>query len=81
MKKLIEPLPDDLIKSMNEIASILNEVFKPRGFTLLVFDLGTDGRMNYISNANLEDMITAMKEFIAVQEGRRPDITSKVLYV
>jgi hypothetical protein len=41
------------------------------GFALLVFGLGDKpGRMNYISNANREDMLTAMKELIARFEGR-----------
>lgn len=45
---------------------------KTWGFTLLVFEFGSpeDGRMNYISNAEREDMLTAMKEFIANAEGR-----------
>jgi hypothetical protein len=71
----INPLPDDLNKIMNDIGKILADVVKPKGFALLVFDLGNDGNMNYISNANRDDMITAMKEFIAVHEGRKPDVT------
>jgi hypothetical protein len=72
---MIEPLPEDLEKPMIEIAKILADTFKPYGFSLLVFDMNDSGRMNYISNANREDMLTAMKEFIAVHEGRRPEMT------
>lgn len=41
------------------------------GFAFLVFPFGEkpDGRMNYISNGNREDMLVAMKEFIAKSEG------------
>lgn len=41
------------------------------GFCLLVFPFnGADGRLNYISNAEREDMLTALREFIAYHEGR-----------
>jgi hypothetical protein len=60
---------------MNAVAAGLSEVFPaPLGFTLLVFKMGSnDGRMNYISSAERGDMITAMKEFIANNEGRAHD--------
>lgn len=60
---------------MNATASALANVFEGYGFALLVFEMGnTDGmRTNYISNANRVDMITAMKEFIARNEGRMHD--------
>lgn len=38
------------------------------GFALLLFDFGVGGSMFYISDANREDMLKAMKEFIAKQE-------------
>lgn len=49
------------------------------GFALLVFPFGdSDGRMNYISNSNREDMLVAMKEFIASHEGRFADTPDTV---
>lgn len=60
-------------KVMNEVAHLLDQCFKGFGFTLLVFDWGDKGRMNYISNARREDMLTAMREFIAKHEGRAHD--------
>jgi hypothetical protein len=58
-------------KSMNDIAEILDSIFQGYGFALLIFSLNkSDGRMNYISNAMREDMLVAMKEFIAHSEGR-----------
>lgn len=68
----IEPKHRDLIA----LARLLNKSFnqsgvKKTGFALLVFDLNRhDGPMNYISNAQRDDMLTAMKEFIASCEGR-----------
>lgn len=40
------------------------------GFLLFVFDFGDEGNLAYLSNADRESMLTAMKEFIARQEGR-----------
>ena len=38
------------------------------GFNLLIFNFGEGGATFYISNAQRDDMIKAMKEFIAKQE-------------
>lgn len=45
---------------------------KKTGMTLLMYPFGEvpDGRMNYVSNSNRKDMICALKEMIAVLEGR-----------
>jgi hypothetical protein len=42
------------------------------GFALLIFKFGqgADHRCNYVSNAEREDMLATMKEFIAHAEGR-----------
>lgn len=40
------------------------------GFNLLIFNFGEGGATFYISNAQRADMLKAMKEFIAKQEGR-----------
>jgi predicted component of type VI protein secretion system len=71
------PIEQEHLKVMNDIGRLLdaaiNKGEKPRryGFTLLVFGLNTtEGRMNYISNASRADMLVALKEFIAHNEGR-----------
>lgn len=65
------PIEEQHRATMNKLARALDELFKPKGFALLVFDLGShDGRMNYISNARRSDMLTALKEFVAANEGR-----------
>lgn len=38
------------------------------GFNLMIFDFGKKGSMFYISNAQREDVINQMKEFIAKYE-------------
>ncbi|KPD17228.1 hypothetical protein ADM96_20140 [Burkholderia sp. ST111] len=58
-------------KSMNDVASMMAKIFKGYGFALFIFPFnGENGRMNYISNAAREDMLVALKEFIANNEGR-----------
>jgi hypothetical protein len=65
------PIEEDLCISMNAVAFALDDVFKGKGFCLLVFDVNTtEGRINYVSNVDRGDMICAMKEFIASCEGR-----------
>lgn len=64
---------DALAKGIDEIVNA--GATKPEdklGFALLMFPFGEkpDGRINYISNAQREDMLVAMKEFISRNEGR-----------
>jgi hypothetical protein len=55
---------------LNEIGHLIGPVLpKGFGFTLLIFSFGPGGSMFYISNSDRRDMIKAMKEFIAKQEG------------
>jgi hypothetical protein len=66
-----EPIEEKYAVEMNEIGRILDHALHGGGFCLLVFDRNTtQGRMNYISNAVREDMLVALKEFIANAEGR-----------
>lgn len=68
------PIQPELHEHMNALGEFLKEELQPWGFCLIVFPLNTpDGRVNYLSNANREDMLIAMKEFIANAEGRGPD--------
>lgn len=58
-------------KSMNDVAAVMANIFKGYGFALFIFPLdGHGGRMNYISNAERADMLAALREFIANNEGR-----------
>lgn len=52
-------------KMLRDIGEILKAACPPEyGFSLLVFSLGEGGNMFYTSNANREDMIRGMEEFI-----------------
>lgn len=60
---------------MRSIAEALDEGFngatRPRkvGFVLMVFNFGDEGRCNYISNANREDVTVLLREQLARFEG------------
>ena len=73
------PIESKHVAVMNNLARELDERFNGKagrkdaevGFALLVFDLNsTEGRMNWISNAEREGMMAALKEFIAKHDGR-----------
>lgn len=69
-----KPIIPELHQKMNDVMSQLNEIFHPNGIALLVFKNNPAEPMNhtanYISNCSREDMICAMKEFIARNENR-----------
>lgn len=51
---------------MQKLAALLQPVLPANmGYALLVFDFGSSGRMNYVSNAQCEDMIAALVELLA----------------
>jgi hypothetical protein len=78
-----QPIEDGMYQTMNNIGQLLGgaideaakAIHRRYGFALFVFPLdeGDDGRMNYISNASRGDMLAALKEFIARNEGRYED--------
>lgn len=75
-----QPIEPAFRARMSELGHFLDEYFNGElkgddrkvGFALLVFKFGSgdDHRSNYMSNANREDMLATMKEFIARAEGR-----------
>lgn len=80
---MTDPIEPEFHAMMNDIAAGLDDAFNgealpglPRtrkvGFALFAFNFGDygGGRVNYISNASREDMIAAMKEWLARAEGR-----------
>lgn len=71
MSSHLQPIEPQHHKAMNDVAEIMDTIFQGYGFTLFIFPLdGTPGNINYISNANRKDMLVALKEFIAANEGR-----------
>lgn len=69
--KDFEVFNEDIEIKMKDIGEILNTILPDGwGFNLLIFNFGKNGSMFYISNAERESMIEAMKEFIKNQEGK-----------
>lgn len=69
-----QPIEEAHRERMNELGRLLDMAFDGYGFCLLVFPLGeNDGRMNYICNCERKDMLVALKEFVAKNEGRSPN--------
>lgn len=79
----MDPIEDAYTGMMNSLVKMLDGTFnipgqpKEVGFALLIFKFGEidRARMNYISNAQREDMLCALKEMVAKMEGRAPDTT------
>jgi hypothetical protein len=82
-----DPIEPDFVALMNTLATVLDETFNGEakgdarsvGFVLLSFNFGDKGRVNYISNADRDDVIATMKAFVARAEGRMPDETPALL--
>ena len=78
-----EKAPTDIVDpaDMREIADKLKAELRERGvegvgFTLLFFNYGAGGNLQYISTADRTDMIAAMREFLQYQArsyGRTPN--------
>jgi hypothetical protein len=76
-----QPIQDQYREQMRAVAKAIDGFLNPdgvkrNGFALLVFPFGQPDdshRSNYISNADREDMLATMKEFIARAEGRYAD--------
>ena len=71
------PIEEQYLQEMRNIASTLDKVFNPQfpdrktGFVLMVFPFGgPEGRINYISNANRDDVLATLKQQVAAFEGR-----------
>ncbi len=63
------PIPGDLREIMNAIGHTLGDVLNehadnPSCFMLMVFDVGEGGTTSYISNAEREDVLNLLEEFV-----------------
>jgi hypothetical protein len=57
--------PDQETKQlMQKFGEIIGKLLPGYGFFLMIFEFHSQGRANYISNAQREDVINSMKEFI-----------------
>jgi len=84
MKREEQPIQPQYRHVMNALAALIDDLLNGQvptggtknGFALLVFPFGQpndEHRSNYVSNANRDDMLATMKEFIARSEGRYQD--------
>lgn len=77
------PIEETYKAQMTALARVIDEFLngdvtkseRKTGFCILMFPFGDreESRINYISNAERKDMLTAMKELIARFEGRHPE--------
>lgn len=80
-----QPIQPELEQIMKDIGRTIGRALQDHagagyGFALFMFGLAGDekGRMNYMCNCRREDMLVALKEFIARAEGRyEGDFTKK----
>ena len=73
----VAPLEPQHYELLRGLAIMVDNALNPKGasrkvgFAILMFGMNeNEGRMNYISNGERVDMISALKEFIAHLEGR-----------
>lgn len=71
----INPEMTPEVKAAGEaLADVIAGALPPNhGFALLIFEWGDEGNLSWISNADRDDMIATMKDFIARHEGRALD--------
>ena len=63
------------------IQDVINEFFPKAGFALFLFKFHEDGRTNYISNAERESMIKALKEIVkGLEEDQDFPVNPKTLH-
>jgi len=63
-------------KQMQDLAALIQTKTKKLGFCLIVYEFENVGSMaNYASNAEREDMIRGLKDFIETLEGNRDFMT------
>lgn len=82
------PIEEAFREQMRQLGQLIDEFFNPvlpglpkgpkkTGFVLMVFpfdEVKDDGRCNYLSNANRDDIVIMLKEQIKRFEGQ-PDVT------
>lgn len=66
---------------MQDIARIINQAINEKapdkyGFFLAVYQHGTEGRFNYISNSDRRDIVVLLKEMLARFQGQ-PEVEGR----
>ncbi len=61
----LNKLEEEVKAKLQDIGKMIkNELPEDFGFVLLSFHFNTEGQLMYVSNANRDDVIKAMEEFI-----------------
>ena len=66
----LQQIAEELSQRLEDVAG------KRMNFSLVVFNSMPGSRMNYVSNANREDVANALKSLLAGWEAQMPDIPS-----
>lgn len=67
-----EVVDEEKQRALRTIAALVDgETPDGMGFAVFLFDFGEGGAMFYMSNAQREDIVSSMKEWIAKQERGR----------
>ena len=62
------PVPDKVKNTLRKLGKIIGKSLPEGwGFTLLIFEFGEGGTLTYLSNADREDVLATMQEFIRKQ--------------
>lgn len=59
------------VQMMRDLANVIAKAVPGVGFALMVFDFHEPWIVNYISNANRDDMILAMEAMVKVLKAKR----------
>lgn len=55
---------------MARLGAEIRSMIPTKGFVLLVMDVGTAGNVTSVTNVEKDSLLAAMKEYIALAEGR-----------
>lgn len=67
--------PPPLPETMAALQEVIEDSVAARPYLLLVFEAdrsGSGGRLAYVTNSNLNDMVEAMQQFIEIYRAREP---------
>lgn len=66
MRKNDPPIRPEVAEAMRATGRAIKASLPPtHGFALLVFNYGEGGHMSYMSSGNRQDVVKAMREFLA----------------
>lgn len=62
------PVPEDVRRTMNDLGRSIGKALPPGwGFGLFIFTYGEGGTMTWLSNAQRDDMVKALQEWMRTE--------------